>query len=135
WLRGEVLRELGWRRVAIAQQQECVALVDGLVAVDEPTPRPPERLVPGQLQDVASVQVFRVHCSAHCSAAVSNGVFLALQFGFPSYPSRSSKPAGRSSPPLGWFDSIAAPWVEIGEFCAVGALARRGSARRGPGAG
>ena|SRR5829696_6199619 len=23
---------------------------------------------------------------------------------------RSSKPAGRSSPPLGWFDSIAAPW-------------------------
>ena len=25
-------------------------------------------------------------------------------------PIRSSKPAGRSSPPLGWFDSIAAPW-------------------------
>jgi hypothetical protein len=22
----------------------------------------------------------------------------------------SSKPAGRSSPPVGWFDSIAAPW-------------------------
>src|SRR5829696_170446 len=39
---------------------------------------------------------------------------------FPSPPSggltigpiRSSKPAGRSSPPLGWFDSIAAPWAE-----------------------
>jgi hypothetical protein len=26
---------------------------------------------------------------------------------------RSSKPAGRSSPPLGWFDSIAAPWEEV----------------------
>src|SRR3954464_13730499 len=27
------------------------------------------------------------------------------------WPIRSSKPAGRSSPPVGWFDSIAAPWT------------------------
>jgi fatty acid desaturase len=31
------------------------------------------------------------------------------------WPIRSSKPAGRSSPPVGWFDSIAAPSLEIGK--------------------
>jgi hypothetical protein len=39
------------------------------------------------------------------------------------WPIRSSKPAGRSSPPLGWFDSIAAPWLEIKDSCPIGALA------------
>src|SRR3954452_9290542 len=29
------------------------------------------------------------------------------------WPIRSSKPAGRGSPPLGWFDSIAAPWAGL----------------------
>ena len=42
--------------------------------------------------------------------------------------SRSSKPAGRSSPPLGWFDSIAAPWAgfrSMSGFDGTSALGRR----------
>src|SRR3954451_22428016 len=39
------------------------------------------------------------------------------------WPIRSSKPAGRSSPPIGWFDSIAAPWLLV---AALGEVARVG---------
>ena len=48
------------------------------------------------------------------------------------WPIRSSKPAGRSSPPaFGWFDSIAAPWARGGRTPERSSSGRRGPVRRG----
>jgi hypothetical protein len=57
----------------------------------------------------------RTECSARCDGgAAPNGFSRPFSGSHSSCRSRthirSSKPARRSSPPLGWFDSIAAPW-------------------------
>ncbi len=45
---------------------------------------------------------------------------------------RSSKPAGRGSPTLGWFDSIAAPWGETPAQRPVSSRGTRSSRSTGP---